>query len=97
MSEKILNQSSVLNEAAGILKTCQPLSNRLVVQGLNIELSEEDYRLLLRFERLLEANYKDYDWQYLRGATGITGVGIAALSSRLERYQAEEEYPEDKG
>ncbi len=93
MSESNSNSSHghVLAEAASILRACQPLSDRLLDKGLTIELTPQEQTQLLSFEKLLQEDYDDRDWSYLRVASGVKVNGVAALRSCLNRLRSGEE------
>ncbi len=83
-----LNANSNLSEAVSLLKDCQPLVTRLKAHGVTIELSPQEKKSLLNFEKLVLANYTDSQWSYLRVASGIQLSGVAVLSTCLTRFQA---------
>jgi len=87
------NPNSHLNEAVSQLKDCQPLVTRLKAHGVTIELTSQEKKNLLNFEKLVLANYSDSQWSYLRVASGIQVSGIAVLSTCLTRFQASEARP----
>jgi len=82
------NPNSKLNEAVSLLKDCQPLVTRLKAHGITIELTPQEIKILLNFEKLLLADYTESQWSYLRVASGIQLSGVAVLSSCLTRYLA---------
>ena len=82
------NPNSHLNEAVSLLKDCQPLVTRLKAHGVTIELTSQEKKNLLNFEKIVLANYSDSQWSYLRVASGIQVSGIAVLSTCLTRFQA---------
>jgi len=82
------NPNRNLNEAVSLLKDCQPLVTRLKAQGITIELTPQDKKTILNFEKLVLANYSDSQWSYLRVASGIQVSGVALLNACLTRYQA---------
>ena len=82
------NPNSNLNEAVSLLKDCQPLVTRLKAHGVTIELSHQEKKSLLNFEKLVLANYSESQWSYLRVASGIQVSGVALLSTCLTRFQA---------
>lgn len=82
------NPNSNLNEAVSLLKDCQPLVTRLKAHGVTIELSPQEKKSLLNFEKLVLANYSESQWSYLRVASGIQVSGVALLSTCLTRFQA---------
>jgi len=71
-----LNPNSNLSEAVSLLKGCQPLVTRLKAHGVTIELTPQEVKSLLNFEKLVLANYSDSQWSYLRVASGIQVSGI---------------------
>lgn len=82
------NPNSNLNEAVSLLKDCQPLVTRLKAHGVTIELTPQEIKSILNFEKLVQADYTESQWSYLRVASGIQVSGIAVLSTCLTRYQA---------
>jgi len=88
MSDSSGNPPRFLVEAASVLRTCQPLSDRLVIEGVTIELSEQDKAHLLSFEKLVLADFSESEWSYLRVASGVKLMAVAALKSCLTRYRA---------
>lgn len=88
MSINETNPNTHLNEAVSQLKDCQPLVTRLKAHGVTIELTSQEKKNLLNFEKLVLANYSDSQWSYLRVASGIQVSGIAVLSTCLTRFQA---------
>ncbi len=87
MSSNISSQDDSLVKEAALLRACQPLADRLLAEGVTIELSEKDRALLLSFEKLTLAGYSEREWSYLRVASGIKIKAVAVLHSCLARYQ----------
>jgi len=88
MSENSVSPGRSLVEAVSILKACAPLAERLVRSGIIVELSPQEQATLLSFERLVQAEYNESEWSYLRVASGVKVSGVAALNSCLTRYYA---------
>jgi len=82
------NPNGNLSEAVSLLKDCQPLVTRLKAHGVTIELTPQEKKSLLNYEKLVLANYTDSQWSYLRVASGIQVSGVALLSTCLTRFQA---------
>jgi len=82
------NPNSNLSEAVSLLRDCQPLVTRLKAHGITIELTPQEIKILLNFEKLVQADYSESQWSYLRVASGIQVSGVAVLSSCLTRYLA---------
>lgn len=76
-----------LAEAVKILRNCTALADRLVLEGVTIELQEAEVAQLLNFEKLILADYSPAEWSYLRVASGVKVSGVAALTSYLARYR----------
>ena len=91
MSDNSNIPSKYLMEAASILKTCQPLADQLSMYGVLSALTEEDHARLLSFEKLLNADFSDSEWSYLRVASGVKIGGVAALTGCLRRYRTTEQ------
>lgn len=83
-----LNPNRNLSEAVNLLRGCQPLVTRLKARGITIELTPQDIQNLMNFEKLVQADYTESQWSYLRVASGIQVSGVALLSTCLTRYQA---------
>jgi len=83
-----VNPNRNLSEAVSLLKDCQPLVTRLKAHGITIELTPQEIKNLLNFEKLVLADYSESQWSYLRVASGIQVSGVALLSTCLTRYQA---------
>ncbi len=81
------NPNGRLAEAVNILKACQPLVARLTMHGVTIQLSKHEEADLLKFKQLMQTNYSDSDWSYLRIASGTKVSGIAALNNYLRLHQ----------
>jgi len=94
MSDSSSNSNHPLAEAASILRACHPLADRLVLRGIIIELSEQEQAQLLNFERLVQADYSESEWSYLRVASGVKVSGVAALNSCLVRYRTKNPKPD---
>ncbi len=88
MSDIPVNPPHVLLNAVNILRACQPLSDRLIANGVTIELTNQEQAHLLKFEQLLMTDYTESDWSYLRVASGVKVNGVAALTSCLTRFRA---------
>lgn|SRR5690349_1705580 len=93
MSDNQANQPHPLAEAASILRTCQPLSDHLMAEGITIELSKQEQQLLLNFEKLLLTGYSETEWSYLRVASGLKVREVAILTSCLSRFRISEQKP----
>ncbi len=90
MSNNTTNSAHPLAEPAAILRASLPLADRLSKEGVIIELSPEEHAQLLKFEKLVEADYSDNDWSYLRVVSGVKVAGVAALNSCLRLYRAKQ-------
>ena len=71
-----------------ILKACRPLVNRLLAEGVTLKLTGLEQTNLLKFQKIIQANYNDSEWSYLRVAAGMQVSEIAALTSCLNRFEA---------
>ncbi|MEI7556709.1 hypothetical protein [Candidatus Chlorohelix sp.] len=77
-----------LVKASSILRTCLALADRLLLEGVVISLSKSEEEQLLNFEQLVQSNYSESDWSYLRVASGVKINGVAALTSCLRIYRS---------
>lgn len=84
-----------LSEAVKILRACVPLAKRLSTEYVDLELSNQEKTALLNYKKLLDANYKDSDWSYLRVAAGVQVSSLTALTSLLNRFQASQKLPKE--
>ncbi len=91
MSENLAKPPHQLAKAVSTLRACQPLAERLVTKGVVIELTEQEKAHLLNFEQLMLAEYSESEWSYLRVASGLKVMAVAALTSCLNRYRATDE------
>jgi hypothetical protein len=53
-----------------------------------LDLSSQEKACLLNYKKLVEADYKDSEWSYLRVAAGVQISSLTALNSLLNRFQA---------
>lgn len=90
MSETEPKIRDSLVEAATLLRSCLPLADRLVVEGVLITLSPSEKEALLHFEQLAMKNFSDSDWSYLRISSGVKINRVAALTSCLRIYRLKE-------
>ncbi len=87
MTNNISDTPRNLAEAAKVLRSCQPLAERLSMEGITVNLTEDEQALLLKFEQLLQTDFTDSDWSYLRIVSGVKQAGVAVLTSCLNRYR----------
>lgn len=80
-----------LSGAASILRECLPLSERLLAKGLTIDLTGPELSQLLKFQKLLETDFSESEWSYLRVASGVKISAVAALKSCLTHYIASQQ------
>jgi hypothetical protein len=88
MSEIEPKVRNSLVKAASILRTCLALADRLLIEGVLISLSKAEEEQLLNFEQLVQSNYSESDWSYLRVSSGVKINGVAALTSCLRIYRS---------
>jgi hypothetical protein len=87
-NKQYLGPNAHLNEAVGILKACLPLIKRLSTEYVTLDLNSQEKASLLNYKKLVEADYKDSEWSYLRVAAGVQISSLTALTSLLTRFQA---------
>ena len=82
------NANHQLSEGIKTLKTCQPLVARLLQEGLTITLDQQEQAKLRDFKKLVDADFTDSQWSYLRIASATQMSGIAVLKTCLIRFLA---------
>lgn len=74
--------------AIALLSACQPLALRLIAEGINLEISEEEHLALLGFKKVWLAGYLDGSSHIYREA-GLSRADVAALNRLLARSESE--------
>jgi hypothetical protein len=82
-----------LTQPVAILKSCQALSDRLLLEGLGVKLTPVEEKQLLDFEQLFLTDYTPTDWTYLRIVSGLNTRAVAALSGGLALLHSKEPKP----
>jgi hypothetical protein len=71
-----------------VLKSCRALVDRLLSEGLVIQLTANEQEQLLNFEQLTQTDYSPGEWSYLRIVSGLNVSAVAALNGCLALYRS---------
>jgi hypothetical protein len=88
MSANSNEPTTPLATAVEVLRACAPLADRLQREGIIVELTPAELVHLGKFEKLVNSDFSESDWGYLRVASGVKLRGVAALTSCLSRHRA---------
>lgn len=88
MNDNSFKPSPALIEAAKVLRTCQPLAESLMANGVTIELGQPEQAALKRFRELVLADFTESEWSYMRVVSGLKVRDVAVLKSCLMRHDA---------